>query len=441
MIIPIVRTAIVSLRRDRAALALSFVLPIAFFTIFAVIFGGQHDSTAKINVILVDEDHSRASLDLMRGLQREGSLAIHTRPSSKNKTAEPLPEYTAATAEAAVKAGEAPVALIIPHGFGDNPISFGHDSDSAQGGSAIQLLNDSSDMIAPQMVAGLLQKAGMTSMPEVMAEKGMKYTDQYIGGFTPAQRKRMNDNLERMNGYLEKLRQREDQQAAGTSPAQAGSFTGPIAVHSRAVVGQNKRNPMVSFYAAAIGVMFLLFTASGSAGALLDEAESGTLDRVLSSRVTMTTLLVGKLTFNTLLAFTQLVVMFLWATAVFKLDLFTHIPGFVVMGLCTAFAVAAFGMLLASICHTRAQLGALSTLLILTMSAVGGSMFPRYLMPETMQKAGLWTINAWAIDGFTKVFWRDLPVKELWPQVGVLLAVGIVLFVIARRIARRWEFA
>jgi ABC-2 type transport system permease protein len=198
---------------------------------------------------------------------------------------------------------------------------------------------------------------------------------------------------------------------------------------------------MVSFYAAAIGVMFLLFTASGSAGALLDEAESGTLDRVLSSRVTMTTLLMGKLAFNTLLAFTQLVVMFLWAWAVFKLDLFTHIPGFVVMGLCTAFAVAAFGMLLASICRTRAQLGALSTLLILTMSAFGGSMFPRFLMPEAMQKAGLWTINAWAIDGFTKVFWRDLPVRDLWPQVSVLLAVGIVLFGLSRRIARRWEFA
>jgi ABC-2 type transport system permease protein len=435
LIIPILRTAIVSLRRDRAALALSFILPIAFFSIFAVIFGGQHDSTAKISVILVDEDQSRASLDLARGLQREGSLLVLTRPPSKSKGAELLPEYTVATAEAAVKAGDVPVALIIPHGFGDNPISFGNDSDPAKGGVSIQLLNDSSDMIAPQMVAGLLQKAGMTSMPEVMAEKGMKYTDQFVGGLTPEQRKRM-------NGNLEQLRQYENRQtASGTTPAQSGSFNGPIAVKSRAVVGQNKRNPMISFYAAAIGVMFLLFTASNSAGALLDEAESGTLDRVLSSHVTMTTLLAGKLTYNTLLAFTQLVVMFLWAWAVFKLDLFTHIPGFVVMGLCTAFAVAAFGMLLASICRTRAQLGALSTLLILTMSAVGGSMFPRFLMPEAMQKAGLWTINAWAIDGFTKVFWRDLPVRELWPQVSVLLAVGIVLFVISRRIARRWEFA
>jgi len=187
--------------------------------------------------------------------------------------------------------------------------------------------------------------------------------------------------------------------------------------------------------------MFLLFTASSAAGSLLDEAESGTLDRVLSSHVTMTALLAGKLTHSALLAFAQLVLMFVWAWAVFQLDFLSHIPGFVVMGVCTALAVAAFGMLLASVCRTRAQLGPLSTLVILIMSSVGGSMFPRFLMPEAMQKAGLLTINAWAIDGFTKVFWRDEPLSHLWPQVTVLVVVAVVLFAIARRLARRWEYA
>jgi ABC-2 type transport system permease protein len=92
------------------------------------------------------------------------------------------------------------------------------------------------------------------------------------------------------------------------------------------------------------------------------------------------------------------------------------------------------------VCRTRAQLGALSTLVILVMSAVGGSMFPRFLMPEAMQKAGLLTINAWAIDGFTKVFWRDQPVSDLWPQVMVLLTVGVALFAIARKLAQRWNY-
>ena len=45
------------------------------------------------------------------------------------------------------------------------------------------------------------------------------------------------------------------------------------------------------------------------------------------------------------------------------------------------------------------------------MSALGGSMFPRFLMSETMQQFGLVTFNAWALDGYLKVFWRNAP---LW---------------------------
>jgi ABC-2 type transport system permease protein len=75
------------------------------------------------------------------------------------------------------------------------------------------------------------------------------------------------------------------------------------------------------------------------------------------------------------------------------------------------------------------------------MSALGGSMFPRFLMTETMQKVGLVTFNAWALDGYLKVFWRDAPIWQLWPQVGVLLSLAAVFLVVARLLARRWETA
>jgi ABC-2 type transport system permease protein len=429
MIPAIIKTSLTSLRRDRGALALSFVLPIAFFTIFAVIFGSRRDTTPRVTVLVVDEDHSTASQRLISGLENEGSLHVLLRPAPKNGVEQP--EFTAITAEAAVRGGDAPVAIVIPNGFGLSPISFGGDCDRA----AIHLLKDSSDMVASQVIAGLLQKVAMTALPDVMAEQGTRMIDRYSGGLTPEQRRRMDE-------AVSFLRREQASNGAGNTQDSSGSFGGGIiAVKARDVVGENKNNPMVSFYAAAIGVMFLLFTSSGAAGALLDEAESGTLDRVLSSRVTMTSLLAGKVCYNTLLAFVQLVVMFLWGWAVFKLDLWSHIPGFVIMGVSTAFAVAAFGVLLASACKTRAQLGALSTLVILIMSSIGGSMFPRFLMPEAMQKAGLFTINAWAIDGFTKVFWRDEPVSHLWPQVAVLLITATTLFVIARRLSRRWEYA
>jgi ABC-2 type transport system permease protein len=427
LIFAIVRTGLTALRRDRGALALSFILPLAFFTIFAVIFGGRRDSTPKISVIVVNEDHSRASQQLVKGLSEE-SLLVKTRPAPKRGAEQP--EYTAASAEAAVRAGDAPVALIIPKEFGENPIAFG----GGQQRSTIQLLKDSSDMVAPQMITGLLQKVAMTAMPDAMAAQGSKYTEMYAGGFTPEQRKRINQGLE-------ELHQQESTGNGRTQSTRDSNAGMPISVATRDVVGENKNNPMISFYAAAIGVMFLLFTASSAGGSLLDEAESGTLDRVLSSRVSMGTLLAGKLCYCSLLAFSQLVLMFVWAWLVFKLDFIPHLAGFAIMGLSTAFAVAAFGMLLASTCKTRAQLGPLSTLVILIMSSVGGSMFPRFLMPQAMQQAGLLTINAWAIDGFTKVFWRDEPISHLWQQVLVLLLAGVAFFVIARRFARRWEYS
>jgi ABC-2 type transport system permease protein len=417
----IARTALVSLRRDRGALALSFILPVAFFSIFAVIFGGRRESTPRVHVIVVDEDKSSASGRLVQGLAHEGALRVSTRPDAVGGAEQP--EYSATSAEGAVRGGAAPMAIVIPRGFGRDPISFG----PASNRPAILLLEDKSDPIAPQVVSGLLQKVAMTSMPDLIAEQGSKYLEEWAGGLAPEERRRLEEGIEGVRRRV------------GEAPASGGG--GILEVQDHPVVGLNKRDPMVSFYAAGIGVMFLLFTASGAAGSLLDEAESGTLDRVLSSRVTMTSLLLGKLAYNSLLAFFQLSVMFLWGWAVFKLDLWSHIPGFVTMGVSTSVAVAAFGILLASACGTRAQLGALSTLVILIMSSVGGSMFPRFLMPEAMQRAGWLTINAWAVEGFTKTFWRDEPAWALWPQVLVLAGITLILFVVARRLARRWEAA
>ena len=102
------------------------------------------------------------------------------------------------------------------------------------------------------------------------------------------------------------------------------------------------------------------------------------------------------------------------------------------MTIVTAGAAAALGLVLATLARSRGQLSGFSTILILTMSALGGSMFPRFLMSETMQKIGLVTFNAWALDGYLKVFWRDAPVWQLWPQLAVLVALTAAFLGMAR---------
>jgi ABC-2 type transport system permease protein len=153
----------------------------------------------------------------------------------------------------------------------------------------------------------------------------------------------------------------------------------------------------------------------------------------------MTRLLAGKWLLMWSVGFVQVTVMFLWAQLAFGVDLLGHIPGFVVMTAVTAAAASSFALTLAAACRSRTQLNAVSVILILSMSALGGSMVPRYVMSETMQELGRVTFNAWALDGYTKVFWRGLPVGALWPEVTVLLVVAIVLLAVARVLSRRWE--
>ena len=109
------------------------------------------------------------------------------------------------------------------------------------------------------------------------------------------------------------------------------------------------------------------------------------------------------------------------------------------MTVITASAAAALGLVLATLARTRAQLSGFSTILILTMSALGGSMFPRFLMSDTMQQVGLLTFNAWALDGYLKVFWRNASLWQLWPQVLVLITLTLLFMACARLLARRWE--
>jgi ABC-2 type transport system permease protein len=78
---------------------------------------------------------------------------------------------------------------------------------------------------------------------------------------------------------------------------------------------------------------------------------------------------------------------------------------------------------------------------VLSLNALGGSMFPRFLMSEQLQKFSLVGFNAWALDGYLKVFWREQPVSALVPQVAALAGFTVLFLFLARRLAARWEVA
>lgn len=200
-----------------------------------------------------------------------------------------------------------------------------------------------------------------------------------------------------------------------------------------------QENPRIAMYAAGIAVLFLLFSSTGNAAALLEEAESGTLDRILVSQAGLFPIIAGKWLGILLMGCLQISVMFVWAEIVFKIQLGKHLLGFGIMTFCTSAATASFAMLLATICRSRAQLNAVSVVVILSMSAVGGSMIPRFAMSDNMKEIGKWTFNAWALDGYQKVFWFQSPVTSLFREVAVLAGSALILGLATLMLSGRWR--
>ena len=456
---------LVCLRRllhNRIELLLAFAVPIAFFSIFALIFGsgvgGTQDPSVK--VVGVDTVQDAQSELVMRALQETpglkfvegssgGSDAKGKSDRGKGETAkgdgasdaEPrlAAMMTKSEATAMVRRGNATLAILIRR--------------DESGEIAADLLSDASDQVAPKVVSALVQQVlGAIPGPQAFAAEGP------------------NDGLgEGLGESLgARLARRDDEddlgvvQASGSEPTTIGAEAKSLTIGSAGngvsaglssplvnvptkrvaiidLLGGEKRNPVVTMYAAGIAVMFLLFGATNGGATLLEERENQTLDRLLTTGLTMDQLLLGKWGYLTMLGIAQTTLMFVWGQVVFGVDLWGHLDGFLIITVVTAGAAAAFGLMLATLCKTRGQLNGLSVVVVLTMSALGGSMVPRYVMNESLRDAGLWTFNAWALDGYDKVFWRDLPAGDLWPQMAVLMGCGAIFLITARGLAVRWE--
>ncbi len=422
-VLTLMRIAWINLKRDRVAQALTFLLPIIFFSIFATVFGNQGDAqTTRIRVAVVDEDQSELSRRMIEGMRKETGLRVRT--SATDDAGGAVLDRPAA--ERLVRSGDVPVAVVIPRGLG---AAFGQNGFG--GGPAIVLLADPSDPIAPNMVGGLLQKVTMTAAPDLMMQGGIRQFESYAGQLTPQQRAAV-------DAWMPTLKPGD----ASSTPDSAGGAAMGVNVQVIDVMrGNNQRESLVSFYAAGVGVMFLLVLDGGcgrrraARGGGVGHARTASVHqprdvghsprqmgvpRACRVRAVERDVSLGRSGVRP-------------AALLPPPRLHRHDGGH------RRPRQPRSALILATLARSRAQLSGFSTILILTMSALGGSMFPRFLMSETMQQVGLVTFNAWALDGYLKVFWRDAPVWQLWPQLAVLSGLTVVFLCGARVIARKWE--
>ena len=403
---------------NKAECVLTFLVPIVFFSIFAWIFGSRGSgATPQLSIVVCDEVESEISKATIDAMAKTQSLRFYSGTHSIRKGAtKPSDREIAASL---VRRGMVSAAIVfMPAQTAQTSVS---NNIPKQLGS-IDVMTDSFDQVAGQVIRALVQTSMITVQVQQASSRLPNMQTSTQAQILPA------IAIEKMGNAHPISNELNDR-----------PLTPTIAMVD--IMGAEKKNPIVAMYAAGIAVMFLLFSATTASGSLLDERENSTLERLLCSRMTMDQLLMGKWCYLVIVGVLQTTLMFVVGAAFFGLNLIDHLDGFMVMTIVTSSAAASFALMLAAICRSRTQLGWVSTILILSMSAIGGSMVPRYLMSENIQRVGQFTFNAWALDGYNKVFWRELPIAELQNELAVLVAFAFVFIVIARLFASRWDRA
>jgi ABC-2 type transport system permease protein len=127
------------------------------------------------------------------------------------------------------------------------------------------------------------------------------------------------------------------------------------------------------------------------------------------------------------LGFIQLIVLFVFGSLLFKIDILSNLLNLVLIVTAAAMACASFGMLLSAVSKTSSQANGLGTFLILAMSSIGGAWFPTSFMPGFIQTFSKLTIVYWSMDGFLQVLWRGAPLADILPNLGILLGIAALI--------------
>lgn len=196
-------------------------------------------------------------------------------------------------------------------------------------------------------------------------------------------------------------------------------------------------DPTVTYYIGATAILFLLFSAMQGAALSIDERRNGINDRLMVGPAGAFGMLTGKFAFLTMIGFFQAVTICAVAAIFFDVPVKAHLASLALACLGASVLASGLALLVASLCKTQTQMNTVSTFAVLLLSAVGGSMVPRFMMPGWLQQLGMVTPNFWSIEAFYGILARGQSVIDLLPVWGVLFGGGFLCLGLAALLSHK----
>lgn len=197
---------------------------------------------------------------------------------------------------------------------------------------------------------------------------------------------------------------------------------------------QKGTNPKADINLMFVGfaIMFMMFGLSGAASTILDERTKGTWGRLLTTPLSKLQISTGYLLAYFLMGWIQLAVLMIATFLLFDTgwgNLLYLIPFASLVIAC----IVGFGLMIAGLVKTKQQAIAISAVLIVSTSMLGGVYWSLDFVPEMMQKLALGVPQSWAMSGFREIISGTLHTATLLKDILALIGFSVVFFVIGLR--------
>jgi len=417
---------ILQILRNKGELLGILILPVLLTFIFSVVFGNGAEES-KVPVIFVDEAKTEYSRQVYEQLEEVDSFSVK--------------EDTRADAKELLTEGKVDAVVIAPDDL---------DSDILAGtGASIKVLKNpgSTRMLSVVEVvngiAGRMAANAKTSqiIQEVVGEARSEFESNLLP-FMPGQEislpqvpvkdfpEEIKAELSKTFPYLQVDPGSEDLYWAADEKWEPEP---PVSVEVEEVIPSEVRGESVvatGYLQFSLGftVMFIMFIVLNGAGGILDERETGTLSRLLTTPTPKVQLLMGKIVAVFLTGALEAVILIGFGALVFDVPWGRNPLSLIIIVGTYLLAVTGLAVFLSAMMRTRGQLSAIGPVIAVALAMIGGCFWPIEIVSPFMRRLADFTPTGWAMYGLVDIVARNQGISEIVVPSLMLLGFAVLFF-------------
>ena len=227
---------------------------------------------------------------------------------------------------------------------------------------------------------------------------------------------------------------------AGLAAASQASGAVPLISVSATSAGTSSLSQNVGQFDQGAWTQLVLFifisTLMGGSVGLIEARRLGLSRRMLSTPTAPSTIIGGEVLGRLFVALIQAGVIIVGSAVIFGVR-WGQPAGVAAVVLLFGLLSAGAAVFLGALLRNEQQASGVALILGLGLAAIGGSMVPLQVFPETMQKIAHITPHAWANDAFVQLVGNGASITAIVPQLAVLAGFAAALLVLATWRLRR----